>query len=82
MDVTLDTEESEAIQAALQAYLSDLRVQISDADNSRFKAELRQHREVLERALSKLDAAAHGSGQRGPDGEVAIRLVSYWRTTT
>lgn len=80
MDVTLDKEESAAIQAALRSYCSDLRMEIVDTDNPEYRRTLKAEREVLERALAKLDGAAQGSPLRDDEGAVMIRLVSVWTT--
>ena len=76
MDVELNQEESAAIQRALEVYLSDLRMEIVDTDNATFKRELREERETLVRAMSKLAAAPHDA----PSAETwAVRL--WWRST-
>jgi len=74
MDLHLDAEESAAILAALRSYTSDLRMEIVDTDNAAYKRDLKHQRDVLERALTKLDDAAAGA-----DGEVTeVRFIAVW----
>jgi hypothetical protein len=82
MDVTLDREESACMQAALRSYCSDLRMEIADTDNPDYRRKLRHEREVLERAIAKLDGAAEATQvATGTDGEptgMVVRFVGVW----
>lgn len=78
MDVNLDHEESACMLAALRSYCSELRMEIVDTDNPEFRRGLRHEREVLERALHKLDEAAQATDAAKDDGPTAIRFVAIW----
>lgn len=78
MEVALTEEESSVLQQALSSYLSDLRMEISDTDNRRFREGLRHEREVLEAIFAKLDEASEGTALRDDEGRQVVRLVSIW----
>jgi hypothetical protein len=80
VDVQLSNEESEALQKAQRSYLSDLRAEIADTDNPGYKRDLRHEREVLEAVVANLDQASSSSQERGPEGQVVIRVVTAWTT--
>jgi hypothetical protein len=75
MNVDLDHEESASVLAALRTYCTELRSEIVHTDDHEFKDELRHEREVLERVLHKLDAAATSA-----DEPMGFRLVAIWTT--
>jgi hypothetical protein len=75
VDVALTEEESAALQQALRSYLSELRSEISQTDNARFRATLKHEREVLESVVTKLDAV-----YPEPTGNDVI-LVHLWWTS-
>jgi hypothetical protein len=78
MDVTLDREESACMQAALRSYCSDLRMEIADTDNPDYRRTLRHEREVLERAINKLDGAAAATANDTETTGVVVRFVGVW----
>jgi hypothetical protein len=59
MDVRLELEQSEVpeLEAALDAQLHELRVELASADSRNFKAELRGRLERLEAVAARLKAA-------------------------
>jgi hypothetical protein len=77
MDIELTPQESAAVQAALRRYVSDLRMEIVDTDNPDYKRTLREEREALESALTKLDARSHA---RSPTDDLApaVRIIRIW----
>jgi hypothetical protein len=54
----LSPEEAAALRAALDSYLSDLRMEIADTDRMEFREELKRQEAVLRRLLGRL-----GSGK-------------------
>jgi hypothetical protein len=78
VDVTLNEEESAVLQQALQTYLSELRSEISDTDDRKFKAGLQHEREVLERVAETLAATKGRSELRDSQGREVVRVVTYW----
>ncbi len=81
MDLRLDAEESAVMLAALRSYSSDLRMEIVGADNPAYKRDLRHEREVLERALAKLDDAEARVADDGEGGaRTSVRFVAVWST--
>jgi len=56
--IELTTEEVNELVSVLEQYLGDLRAEIADTDSSFFKEELREEKEVVSQALSKLKAVA------------------------
>ena len=89
MDAELTEEESDAVQKALRSYLSDLRMEITDTDNARYRADLRAERTALESALAKLGGGRLGEGAEPAatpgdvdapldGGERVVRLVRLW----
>jgi hypothetical protein len=78
VDVELSVEESGALRKAMQSYLSDLRMEISDTDNPAYRRDLRDERATLEGILTKLDDAATTSTERDPAGRAMIRIVGVW----
>lgn len=76
VDVTLTEEESRSLQQALRSYLSDLRMEISDTDNRKFRDGLREERRALESVVEKLDSASAGSSKDGGPG--VVRMLSVW----
>ena len=81
MDIELTPEESAAVQAALRRYVSDLRMEIVDTDNPDYKRTLREEREALESALTKLDAQSHG-GSSTADLASDVRVIRIWWSAT
>lgn len=80
MEVALTEEESTVLQKALQSYLSDLRMEISDTDNRAFREGLRAERATLEGVFAKLDTATASTNLRDDAGQGFVRLVSIWWT--
>jgi hypothetical protein len=78
VDVELTVEESSALQQALQSYLADLRMEITDTDNPAYKRELRDERAALERVATKLTDAAATAEHRDAEGRAVIRFVGIW----
>jgi hypothetical protein len=78
VDVELTVEESGALRKAMQSYLSDLRMEISDTDNPAYRRDLRDERAALEAILAKLDDAATTSTERDAAGRSIIRIVGVW----
>ncbi len=58
MQLDLNQEESLLLERVLMNQFGDLRMQISDADNSRFKEGLRHEKDVVQHILDKLETAA------------------------
>lgn len=56
MQLTLTSEEADALREVLTAHLAELRVEIGRADHRKFRDMLRQQDEMLERILAKLGA--------------------------
>lgn len=56
MQVELTPEEAEALSRLLREYLADLSYEIADTATSRYRAELRAHRRVLQGVLERLPA--------------------------
>jgi len=50
----LSSEEAYVLRETLEAYLSDLRMEIADTDRMDFRDQLKHRRELLERVLSAL----------------------------
>jgi hypothetical protein len=89
MDVELTQEESEAVRQALQSYLSDLRMEITDTDNPEYRRTLRAERAHLESAVAKLGGMATADGAQAavpeeqsagdePAGVPTLRVVRLW----
>jgi len=78
MEVTLTTEESGALHQALRTYLSDLRMEIGDTHDRKFREGLREERATLEQVVAKLDAACVGTELRDEEGREVVRLVTLW----
>lgn len=76
----LTTDESTAVSNALRSYLSDLRMEIRDTDNPGYKRDLREEREALESAVTKLDeVATTRSGTDGRDDDSrTVTIVQLW----
>jgi hypothetical protein len=81
MDIELTPEESAAVQAALRRYVSDLRMEIVDTDNPDYKRTLREEREALESALTKLDTRSHGESS-SDDRAADVRVIRIWWSAT
>lgn len=56
MQLTLDAQEAELLRRILRNYLGDLRYEIADTDNSRFRAGLQEERDRLEAILQRLSS--------------------------
>lgn len=82
MEVHFDVDESEALQAALRSFLSDLRMEISQTDNPAYRRELRADREALESVVTKLDAASAAASEHDSDGRALVRFVGVWWSPT
>jgi hypothetical protein len=82
VDVTLNEEESAVLQRALQTYLSELRSEISDTDDRKFKDGLKHEREVLERVAETLAATKGRSELRDSEGREVVRIITYWWAET
>lgn len=54
MQLTLDAQEAELLRRILRNYLGDLRYEIADTDNSRFRSGLQEERGQLEAILRRL----------------------------
>lgn len=52
--LTLSDEERATLESALDSYLSDLRMEISDTDAYDFRDMLKQRRDALNRILEQL----------------------------
>jgi hypothetical protein len=78
VDVTLNEEESAALQGALQTYLSDLRSEIADTDDRRYKEDLRHERSVLEDVVARLEATRGRSELRDQQGREVVRVITLW----
>jgi hypothetical protein len=81
MDIELTPEESAAVQAALRRYVSDLRMEIVDTDNPDYKRALREEREALQSALTKLDGQSErdsSTDDLAPD----VRVIRIWWSAT
>ena len=78
MDVELTEEESSALRNALRTYLADLRMEIADTDDRRFKDGLKHERSVLEATMSKLESAREASELRDTEGRSTVRVVMWW----
>ena len=78
MDVELTPSESSALRKALQSYLSDLRMEITDTDNAAYRRELREERAALESVDQKLAEAAAETTVRDAEGRAIIRFVGIW----
>jgi hypothetical protein len=78
VDVQLSPTETTALRQALQSYLSDLRMEITDTDNPAYRRDLRDERAALESVADKLADAAKSSTDRDPEGRVVFRVVGVW----
>jgi 3-oxoacyl-ACP reductase-like protein len=78
VEVELTAEESDALRQALQSYLSDLRMEITNTDNASYKHELRDERAALESVAQKLTDAAASTEERDTEGRAVIRFVAVW----
>jgi len=78
MNVTMTTEESSVVRKALRSYLSDLRAEIVDTDNSEYKRELREERAALESAVGKLDSAGDAAPSVPAAAARTLRIVEMW----
>lgn len=58
MTIELTPEEVETLHSILANHLGDVRMEIADTDNSRFKDGLRLHKRHLESVLAKVAAVA------------------------
>lgn len=66
MQLSLDEQEADLLLRILRNYLSDLRYEIADTDNSRFRAGLHEERDRLEGILRRLSAQGTGTPQAPP----------------
>ena len=78
MDIELSKDESAVIRQALDSYCSDLRMEIVDTDNPAFRRGLKEERALIEGVLAKLDSAISSDAERGPEGQVMVRLVAWF----
>jgi hypothetical protein len=78
VDVQLSPTETTALRQALQSYLSDLRMEITDTDNPAYRRDLRDERAALESVAEKLADAAKSSTERDTEGRAVFRLVGIW----
>jgi hypothetical protein len=78
VDVQLTVEESSALRQALQSYLSDLRMEITDTDNAAYRRDLKDERAALESVAKKLTDAAGSTHERDTEGRAIIRFVGVW----
>jgi hypothetical protein len=58
MQVELTPDEVEALGRLLREYLGNLSYEIADTATSRYRAELRAHRHVIQGILERLTAGA------------------------
>jgi hypothetical protein len=62
MNLELTADEVEALQRLLREYLGDLSYEIADTATSRYRDELRAHREVVQGILERLSADVTPAG--------------------
>jgi hypothetical protein len=58
MQLTLTSEEADALREVLTAHLAELRVEIGRTDHREFRERLREQDELFERILARLGAEA------------------------
>jgi hypothetical protein len=78
VEISLNAEESVALQHALRSYGSDLRMEIVDTDNPGFRRDLIAERSTLESVLARLDAAVEASTLRDAEGRAVVRVIGMW----
>ncbi len=57
MTLSLTREEAEMLREILDSYLSDLRMEIADTENMRFREELKRRESFLQGILEHLTAS-------------------------
>ena len=59
IQLPISPEDKEVVIEALESYLADLRMEISDTDLREFKMNLKKKRDILERAVLALHESSH-----------------------
>ena len=59
IQLPISPEDKEVVIEALESYLADLRMEISDTDLMEFKMNLKKKRDILERAVLALHESSH-----------------------
>lgn len=59
IQLPISPEDKEVVIEALESYLADLRMEISDTDLREFKMNLKKKRDILERAVLALHESTH-----------------------
>lgn len=57
-NIELSPEENELLERIVRSYLSELRMEIADTDQSSFKEGLRKEQDMLNGLIEKLESAA------------------------
>ena len=57
IELKLDNEDAEVLQQVLEAYLSELRFEISNTDNFDYRSRLHKQEDRIKRMLATLDGA-------------------------
>ena len=57
INLKLDNEDAEVLQQVLEAYLSELRFEISNTDNFDYRSRLHQQEDRIKRMISTLKGA-------------------------
>ncbi len=58
MELTLDSEETAALAAALRTYISDLRMEVVDTERKRLRDELKRREVLLTSIAGRLHSGA------------------------
>lgn len=75
MELDLTDEESHLLREVLGTYLTELRGEIIDTDNSEFKRKLRHEREMLDAIASRLEDSPPGDE---PTVIQVVRVTAVW----
>ena len=75
MQLDLTDQESHLLREVLATYLTELRGEIIDTDNSEFKRKLRHERELLDGIAKRLDETPAGDE---PTLVQVIRVTAVW----
>lgn len=75
MQLDLTDEESHLLREVLRTYLTELRGEIIDTDNSEFKRKLRHEREMLDAIAVRLDESP---ARDEPMLMRVVRVTAVW----
>jgi len=75
MQLDLTDEEAHLLREVLATYLTELRGEIIDTDNSEFKRKLRHERQLLDAIAERLDETPVGDE---PSVVQVVRVTAVW----